>query len=196
MAELSSSRAGRLQWLAGERKSDAAWDAFEAPSGTSLSSWVRARTQLSWQEMRELLRGLAQELDVALKEERSGRLVSIDHVWITGYGHAKLLDFPAALGETGEPHPISSWQNFLHQVALFGLEGRFVRAASLDFQAPAVPLPEHARPIVGLICDARRAAVSTAAVVANFRHVAGRPARLSRGGRAWTRARRPCCLRS
>ncbi|MDB6006397.1 MAG: prkC 11, partial [Prosthecobacter sp.] len=86
------------------------------------------------------------ELDAATKTASLPETLTLDQVWITGEGRAKLLDF-AAPGSvtiaTGAEHLAPNI--FLHQVAIAALEGRKVSGQEAAARSIAVPLPISAR---------------------------------------------------
>jgi hypothetical protein len=148
----SLSRVGRLRWLTGKRSPEENWDAFEAPTGQPLLEL--ARHPQPWREVRFWLHDLAGELSAA---EKDGSLpeLSLDRIWITGEGRAKLLDFPAPglagksevrnpRSESNPGSPPQTAQYFLAQVAATALEGTGTASARIA-GAVATPLPLHAR---------------------------------------------------
>jgi eukaryotic-like serine/threonine-protein kinase len=62
MKELRETRAGMLHWLNGRRESEWKWDAFEKPSGSGFTDWVRSTGPLTWHEMRWILLDILLEL--------------------------------------------------------------------------------------------------------------------------------------
>lgn len=187
MAELAASRPGRLHWLQGGREPDESWDAFEAPSGMSLVAWVREGERLSWAEMRTVLLGLATELEEVRKEAGSGRCSSVFRLWVDGVGRAKLLDFLGVLPRPGEDETavaLENWSGFLHQVALYGLEGRLLDVEGLAGQLPGTPVPEHARSLLDRICGGGEPFASPGALAAELEGLSHRPAVVTRGMRA------------
>jgi uncharacterized RDD family membrane protein YckC len=148
----SLSRVGRLRWLTGKRSPEENWDAFEALNGQPLVKLIG--TPQPWREVRYWLYDLATEISAA---EKDGTLpeLSLDRVWVTGEGRAKLLDFPAPAlagksevrspkSETSPNSPPQTAQCFLANVAataLAGTEGISAKATG----DVAVPLPLHAR---------------------------------------------------
>jgi uncharacterized RDD family membrane protein YckC len=185
MKELADARPGKLHWLNGSHDADWNWDAFEKPSGCGISGWVRARGSLSWHEMRQVLLGISSEMDAALRDARKQRSLSLEHFWTTGYGQAKVLEFPASLGETSQAVEIhgDGWRRLLHQIVLFGLEKRFVPSTALDTLVPRVPLPEHAQPIIDSVCGSSNPAPSPAALAASLGNSMVKPAQLAAGRR-------------
>lgn len=185
MASLAEGRPGKLRWLHGSRTPGQAWDAFERPSGCSFPDWVRSRGSLAWLEMRQVLLDVATELDAELRSPGCDRVISLEHLWVTRYGQVKVLEFPAALSETGQGHAIreEGWKDLLHQIVILGLEGQFVPAASLDTRVPAVPLPEHARSFLETLCAGGAQKLLPAAVAADLRNLMGRTAQITRGRR-------------
>jgi eukaryotic-like serine/threonine-protein kinase len=147
----SNNRVGRLRWLMGRRSPDENWDAFESVSGMPLLRLLPNRQP--WSRVRFWLYDLAREIAAAEKDGTLPPVLTLDRVWITGDGRAKLLDFPApglartdlhhALAATSLPEAKTS-QRFLGEVAIAALEGRIDAAASAAGD-PAIRLPLHAR---------------------------------------------------
>lgn len=86
------SRPGRLRWLGGQRTATEAWDAYEALSGQPLLALVG--TPQPWGRARYWLLDLAEELGAAIQDGSFPMPPSLDRIWITNEGRAKLLDFP------------------------------------------------------------------------------------------------------
>lgn len=147
-------RVGRLRWLAGRRTPEENWDAFEAVSGEPLLRLIRVRQP--WRQVRFWLYDLAREIGAAEKDGTLPPVLTLDRVWITADGRAKLLDFPAPGLAAAGPGPadaapaappapeMASTQRFLGDVAVAALEGRAEMAAKTAGET-AVPLPLHAR---------------------------------------------------
>jgi eukaryotic-like serine/threonine-protein kinase len=147
-------RVGRLRWLNGKRTADECWDAYEAVSGKPFLDLVRQRQP--WSRVRFWLLDLAEEIHAGLKEQSPPESLQLDRVWITADGRAKLLDFPApgsdAHAATGEPTVVAGASNpqpFLNQVAVAALEGRRAASAEAKPSSVAIPLPLHARELLG-----------------------------------------------
>src|SRR6266511_394453 len=90
-------RVGRLRWLTGRRSPEENWDAFEGVAGKPLLYLMAqplAQPQ-PWSRVRFWLHDLASEIGAAEKDGSLPAVLSLDRVWITGDGRAKLLDFPA-----------------------------------------------------------------------------------------------------
>jgi serine/threonine protein kinase len=172
-ASLAATRPGRLRWLTGSRAAKGHWDAYEAPRGIALADWVKQRGRLSWKEMRPILTAVAYEL--GQRDAKTDRLhVSADHVWIDSSGDAKLLDFPMQAVREG-----LSFENasaFLLHLVLLGLEGRLVTADQISQEAPSVPLPDHVRPVMALIC----ANAPLPELCARLREIGSKPAAVTR----------------
>jgi eukaryotic-like serine/threonine-protein kinase len=161
-------RIGRLRWLTGRRSPEENWDAFEAVSGQPLLRLIQADRKTGnvpqlWRQVRFWLYDLAAEIAVAEKDGTLPETLSLDRVWITGDGRAKLLDFrapglvPTAKGDSPifvdtkigtVPMPVvlvpANGQRFLTEVAVAALEGRS-DVGEKWVEAAAVPLPLHAR---------------------------------------------------
>ena len=125
-------RVGRLRWLAGQRSAEANWDAFEAPTGHPLVNL--APTRPSWARARYWLYDLAKEISAASNDDTLPESLTLDHIWITDDGRAKLLDFsaPGAGGATAPAETAQSCGQFLSQVAAAG-------------GSTSVPMPVYAR---------------------------------------------------
>jgi len=136
------SRPGRLRWLQGERTGHEAWDAYEAAHGTSLTHLIGQHP--SWREVRHWLHDLAVELDAAGKTASLPGALTLDRVWITAEGRAKLLDFPAP-GSTSTGEAAATPQAFLHQVATSALEGHALPVRETSGRDVHAPLPLQAR---------------------------------------------------
>jgi uncharacterized RDD family membrane protein YckC len=185
LKDLADARPGRLRWLNGSHSSDLNLDAFEKPTGCSLTSWVRFRGPLSWHDMRQVLLGISSELSEEVLGDRGQRFISLEHIWATGYGQAKVLEFPASLGETSQAVEIhgDGWRRLLHQIMLFGFEKRFVPAAALDTIVPRVPLPEYAQPIIESVCGSMNPVQSPADLAADLSSSMAKSAQLAVGQR-------------
>ena len=136
-------RPGRLRWLQGERTAHESWDAYEAASGTPLTSLIGERQP--WRVVRHWLHDLATELDAAGRSSTLPDVLKLDRVWITGDGRAKLLDFAAPGSAVVADAEGVTAHAFLHQVAIAALEGRMVSAQAAAARDIAVPLPVPAR---------------------------------------------------
>ena len=146
---------GPPAWLTGRRPPEENWDAFEGVGGEPLLRLIENRQP--WSQVRFWLYDLAREISAAEKDGTLPTVLTLDRIWITGDGRAKLLDFPApglaqplldqaALHGRGVPPLLETGrtQRFLGEVAVAALEGRADAAAKTAVDA-AVPLPLHAR---------------------------------------------------
>jgi hypothetical protein len=137
-------RPGRLRWLGGQRTSNESWDAYEALDGVPLVNMLSA--PCPWRVVRQWLADLAREVDAALADRSLGHL-TVDRVWITREGHAKLLDFQppgishAALSRM--PNSAVSAQIFLSEVATSALAAT-TSASPGDRRLPRRALPVSA----------------------------------------------------
>jgi uncharacterized RDD family membrane protein YckC len=86
-------RPGRLRWLTGQRSKNEAWDAYEGLSGQPLLALLSERQP--WSRVRFWVLDLAEELSAATQEGSMPNCLSLNRVWITAAGRAKLLDFAA-----------------------------------------------------------------------------------------------------
>jgi hypothetical protein len=137
-------RATRLRWLQGYRGSDAAWDAYEAPPGAPLTDLLSAPQP--WKKVRHWLYDLANEISASAGDNSPVGVLSLDRVWITASGGAKLLDFHAP-GATATPEPVPAFEApaFLNQVAVSALEGRIASAEEGRTGEPQIPVAVRAR---------------------------------------------------
>lgn len=139
-------RPGRLRWLQGERSESESWDAYEAASGSSLAQLISAEPQ-PWRLVRHWLQDLAAELDAATHTATLPGTLTLDRIWITAEGRAKLLDFPApgSTATAADAGGCDTAQAFLHQVAIAALEGRMISSHEAARRSIAGPLPLPAR---------------------------------------------------
>jgi len=128
-------RPTRLRWLNGQRTATESWDAYEAKPGQPFLHLLSMKQD--WAEVRFWLYDLARELELS-----NASKLSLDQVWITENGCAKLLDFPAP--GTRPVAPQNSPRDFLGQFAASALEGKITNASD----ELTVPIPLHARHFV------------------------------------------------
>jgi hypothetical protein len=182
-------RPGRLRWLGDRRTSTESWDAYEALDGRSLVTLLD-RPQ-PWRVVRVWLADLAQEIDGALKDESLGRL-SLDRVWITREGRAKLLDFRAPgapdISAKVSSEPVKSAQTFLSDVATCALSGRSrdLKERTETDRRPRQTLPVSASALLDALD--RGQVGNWAEVVEGTRALMKRADRVQRGRRAATLA--------
>jgi uncharacterized RDD family membrane protein YckC len=140
----NSSRPGRLRWLQGHRNGADGWDAYEAVPGAPLLA-VLSKPQ-PWKNVRHWLHELSSEFAAAACDGTMPDSLSLDRVWITASGGAKLLDFQAPGTErVAEPIPGTEAAVFLNQLAISALEGRVATVEEARANGPRVPIPIHAR---------------------------------------------------
>ena len=155
----SLGRVGRLRWLTGKRSPAENWDAFEALNGRPFLELIGSPQP--WREVRYWLHDLATEIGAAEKDGTLSEL-SLDRIWITNEGRAKLLDFPAPSLPSGlDPQPpmlnstasplsacndvtMQLCNSFLNAVAGAALTGNPNASAQAAGEV-AVPLPLHVR---------------------------------------------------
>lgn len=150
-AELrNAARPGRLRWLQGHRNGLGSWDAYEAAPGTPLTSLLR--TPQPWKNVRHWLLDLAEEFAAATRDGSMPPQLSLDRVWITASGGAKLLDFRAPGAEAAaEPIPGVEAPAFLNQVAISALEGRVATAEEARTSEVRVPVALRARELLRVL---------------------------------------------
>jgi eukaryotic-like serine/threonine-protein kinase len=162
-------RIGRLRWLSGRRSPEANWDAFEAASGMPFLQLALERPQ-PWSQVRFWLSDLARELSAAEKDGTLPHILELDRLWVTDEGRVKLFDFPApglGSGTAGSaaslpPHAgAGRIQTFLSAFACSALEGKEAGESSGKI---ALPLPLHARDLVGRLTSLSNAEAAARAV--------------------------------
>ena len=174
-AQRNIARPGRLRWLQGERSEHESWDAYEAASGTPLTSLVAKRQP--WRVLRHWLNDLTTELEAATKTASLPDTLTLDRVWITAEGRAKLLDFaaPGSISTTAGDGPVTA-QSFLHQVAITALEGRMVSAHEAVGSSISAPLPLPARQTLLSL----RSATDLRSLATQLQFLTQQPAEISR----------------
>lgn len=171
-------RRARPCWLAGQRTTDLAWDAYEWIPGRPFRAVVKERH--SWASVQEWLADLSEEIDAALRDGSLSDL-DVDRVWIGNDGRARLLDWSAPDGhKESHSRPRSGAQTsdlaeahrFLNRVAMMALEEA----------AGGTPLPVRAGRWLATLREQRfsTAKEMSAALVASKRG----PAAISRTKRA------------
>jgi uncharacterized RDD family membrane protein YckC len=125
-------RPGRLRWIAGKRSPTENWDAYEGLTGQPLLQAIRQPQP--WSVVRFWLFDLATEIRESLQDGTLPGTLSLDRVWITGEGRAKLFDMPvpgfsspdtsSADAESGPPATWTMAQNFLAEVGACVLANR------------------------------------------------------------------------
>ena len=170
-------REGSLPWLQRSWSDGWQWDAYGAPRGTALATWVREHGPLSWKQVRPVINSLAGELAARIKEQGKAGRLSLSHLWVEGDGHAVLLDFPA------EPEPEDSEHigadnalAYLRRVVTLTLQGETDGSA----KAPRVPLPEPARVALARLYGEGDAIGSVAEFVEFIEPLNQRPVEVSR----------------
>ena len=139
-------RPTRPRWLAGQRTSGLAWDAYEQVPGQPFDTLVM-RAQ-SWETVRGWLCDLAEEMHAGLRDGSLPAL-ELDRVWIGNDGRAWLLDWPAPndhpdLADSPPPRQavdLPQAERFLYRVAVSALEGHVLADTHPHVRTPRVPLP-------------------------------------------------------
>jgi uncharacterized RDD family membrane protein YckC len=169
-------RIGRLRWITGRRSEEENWDAFEAPNGAPFLD-LAVKPQ-SWESVRFWLLDLAEELTAAAKDGTMPNTLSLDRVWISAEGRAKLLDFTApGLSDSTSRDRTSEPESFLKEVASTVLEGRRDRREEYPI---SVPIPLHARQFL----EDRKVTSSPESAARELKRLVKRPARVTRNRRA------------
>jgi uncharacterized RDD family membrane protein YckC len=148
-------RVGRLRWINGRRTSGECWDAYEALSGKPLLKLLSEPRQ--WTNVRYWLMDLAYETSVAERDGTMPQTLSLDRVWVTAEGRAKLLDFPApgtnSMADSTDAasaaaRTFESPEQFLFHVAASALQGRITGHQETCLNEAAVRLPVKARLLI------------------------------------------------
>ena len=150
-----AARPGRLRWLQGHRSDSDSWDAYEAAPGTPLTELL-SKPQ-PWKSVRHWLLDLATELDASTRDHSLPAVLSLDRVWVTADGGAKLLDFPAP---GSSPVPPAEPEFFLNHVAISALEGRVASADEARTRSVRLPIGIRARPVLERLRDVRFDAIA------------------------------------
>jgi hypothetical protein len=165
-------RRTRLRWLGGVRSATASWDAYEAPPGQPLRHL--APHAQPWAAVRQWLRDLATELELATSDGAQPAAITLGHVWIAHDGHAILLDEPW----NDEPAPsFDTAPRLLHAVV----------ARLLD----PVTLPVYARDFLARL---EEKSATPDGVARELESLCARPAQLSRWRRAASLLAVPACF--
>jgi uncharacterized RDD family membrane protein YckC len=180
------SRDTRIRWLTGRTADGRSWDAFEAVEGQPLMNLLR--TPLGWHVVRYWLYDLAGELQAACAEQTLPDSLTLDRIWITSDGRAKLMDFrawgiktdlPPAESQAGAG--LDSARAFLIQVASSALQGRVVTPEEAISRPANAVLPLHARMFLnqlpaatdlGHVADQLRPLLVTRATITRSRRLA------------------------
>ena len=118
-------RTGRLRWLTGRRSAEENWDAYEAPDGAPLATFLGG--EQPWSRVRPWLLDLSEELAASFAGGHPVGAMGTDRLWLTGEGHLLLLDFPAPgtpHGHTRTVHDSVTAQEFVRDVATAALPRR------------------------------------------------------------------------
>ena len=153
-------RTGRLRWLTGRRSEAENWDAYEAPDGAPLATFLGG--EQPWARVRSWLLDLAEELAASYEDGTTVGATGTDRLWLTRAGRVLLLDFPAPgapRGHTRTVRDTAGVQDFLRDVAAAALPRR---------------IPLHARAFLAALST--HAFVSPHGVTAQLRGDLDKPA--------------------
>ena len=145
----ATNRLTRPRWLAAGTFTEWRWDAFVAPVGRPLADLVTPRSPFSWQEMREILAALTEELIESIATDSLPASLGVGQVFVQPDGRIQLIDEdPLPTPETTQTRTDSQTLalGFIHEVAILGLTGRPV--ASAETTKILGPIPLHARAIL------------------------------------------------
>lgn len=90
-ARRQAARRGRLHWLGSIEQDGLRAEVFEAPGGAALEAWIRAHKALEWPVARQILAGLAEELE-STERESPGQRFAPGQLWVDRWGNVRLLD--------------------------------------------------------------------------------------------------------
>jgi len=172
-------RPGRLRWLNGRRDPAEAWDAYAALTGEPLLSLIAAKP--GWGQIRFWLLDLAEELRAAEQDGSLPATLTLERVWITADGQAKLLDFPVPGTDERDRDPSgpTTAQAFLLQVMVSALQGRLIGTEEMGDEGPPMPLALHTRELL----EDLRADTQLVDLVPRIREALLRPATVTRACR-------------
>jgi len=124
---------------------------------------------------------LAEELQAAEQDGSLPVTLTLEQVWITADGRAKLLDFPVPSADEKDRDPSGSTtaQTFLRQVMVSALQGRRIGTEVTGGERPRIPLALHARELL----EDLRADTPLGNLVPRIRSTLLRPARITRARR-------------
>ncbi|MGB2863163.1 MAG: RDD family protein, partial [Sedimentisphaerales bacterium] len=171
LARRNLARSGRLRWLQKAERSQATWDAFEAPQGVPFSSLVEGAKRVPWSRLRHWLHDLSSELWDATGDQTLPAELSLDHVWVTAQGRAVLLD---------EPWPDVKTRAERIEVGDLAGQQRFLNAVAACAESTSLPL--HARGVLQNLEDGKFEKLSFLTGI--LRGLLDKPAEVSRGIRA------------
>jgi hypothetical protein len=146
-------RGTRLRWLATGRDEGARWDAYLAPTGSSLPDLAAAGGPVPWAVARPVLEQLTGELAAAGDDGTRPPSLGVEQVWVQENGQVVLLDVPlgdtasaaATGGRPGEDERAAL--ALLGAAAVLLLEGR-PRPADTPPRPAQAPLPGYAARVV------------------------------------------------
>ena len=167
------SRSTRLRWLSGRRTDREAWDAFEAVDGAALVSMPGPAH--AWGAVRMWLLDLCMEIRAGLADGSLPPL-TVDRVWITDAGRARLIDWGSMAEAKAD---FAAAQKFLHEVCARALDPRNPPQS----RGLQVPLPLGARSFFERLerggFDSPDALVGEAGALARDRATIGRGRRIA-----------------
>ena len=180
-------RPARPRWLAGQRTSGLAWDAYEQVPGQPFDTLL-TRAQ-SWGTVRGWLCDLAEEVHAGLRDG-SLPVIEFDRVWIGDDGRARLLDWPVPSDRpdsAGSPPPkqavdLPQAERFLYRVAVSALDGHVLADTHPHVRTPRVPLPMSATDCLAKLGEQRFA--TSEEMLTALTSAARGPAAVSRTKRA------------
>jgi hypothetical protein len=180
-------RPTRPRWLAGQRASALAWDAYEHVPGQPFTSLLRRAR--SWVTVRGWLCDLAEEMQAGLRDG-SLPVLELNRVWIKDDGRACLLDWlapndRAELAASSPPQQavnLPQAERFLYRVAVSALKGHVLADPGPHRRALEVRLPIS---VADCLAKLREQQFSTAGdMVAAVTAAARGPAEIARTKRA------------
>ncbi len=177
-------RSTRLRWLAGGKDAQWQWDAFLAPTGTSITNLIRDGS-LTWAEVRPLFEELTDELAAAEKDGTLPDSLTVDQVWIQPTGQVQLLDMNVAQASTcsnAVAKPAASSLALLHEFAALALEGAPRPPGNAEAHIRS-PLPVHAADLLRRLRAPQQPFENLEQVQTALRQTQNQPTELTRGRR-------------
>lgn len=89
------SRPTRLAWLQSGEYGNQTWEAFEAPTGVPISDLPRGEAP---SQVFSLLDDLLSEIHVSLERDELPPVLSLERLWVDGFGQLKILEFRPGIG--------------------------------------------------------------------------------------------------
>lgn len=131
-------RPERIRWITGRREGKDNWDVYEAPEGQPFLDLIQEPQP--WGRVRFWLFDMIKELKTSKSDHTRPETITLQQLWITSEGRAKLLSFPApGIKNRNDFSKNLSPKKFLKTLAYASLEGSVKRKQGLPLEA-RIPL--------------------------------------------------------